>query len=80
MQKCACSNYFNEGFDEVCFRVNYNYLFYYGTYYLQVPKIYSIALLNKGQETSIQYKGDINKTSTSSIYGTTNDGIYNFYF
>jgi hypothetical protein len=60
--------------------VNYNYLFYYGTYYLQVPKIYSIALLNKGQETSIQYKGDINKTSTSSIYGTTNDGIYNFYY
>lgn len=60
--------------------VNYNYLFYYGTYYIQVPKIYSLALLNKGQEYSIRYSGDINKSSTSDIIGTTNDGTYNFYY
>lgn len=60
--------------------VNYNYLFYYGTYYIQVPKIYSLALLNKGQEYSIRYSGDINKSSTSNVIGTTNDGTYNFYY
>ena len=60
--------------------VNYNYLFYYGTYYIQVPKIYSLALLNKGQEYSIRYSGDINKSSTANVIGTTNDGTYNFYY
>jgi hypothetical protein len=60
--------------------VNYNYLFYYGTYYIQVPKIYSFALLNKGQEYSIQYRGDINKSFTTNVNGTTNDGTYNFYY
>ena len=60
--------------------VNYNYLFYYGTYYIQVSKIYSLALLNRGQEYSIRYSGDINKSSTSDIIGTTNDGTYNFYY
>jgi hypothetical protein len=60
--------------------VNYNYLFYYGTYYIQIPKIYSLALLNKGQEYSIRYTGDINKSSTSNVIGTTNDGTYNFYY
>jgi len=60
--------------------VNYNYLFYYGTYYIQVPKIYSLAFLNKGQEYSIRYNGDINKSSTSNVIGTTNDGTYNFYY
>lgn len=60
--------------------VNYNYLFYYGTYYIQVPKIYSLALLNKGQEFSIRYSGDINKSSTSNVIGTVNDGTYNFYY
>jgi len=59
---------------------NYNYLFYYGTYYLQVPKIYSIALLNKGQENMIQYTGALTKSHTTSIVGTTNDGTYNFYY
>lgn len=60
--------------------VNYNYLFYYGTYYLQVPKIYSIALLNNGQENMIQYSGLITKSNTSTIIDTTNDGTYNFYY
>jgi hypothetical protein len=60
--------------------LNYNYYFYYGTYYLQVPKIYSIALLNKGQEKQIYYNGEITKNVTSTIYETTNDGKYNFYY
>ena len=60
--------------------VNYIYMFYYGTYYIEVPKIYSLALLNKGQEDKIQYIGDINKSTTSDIIGTVNDGSYNFYY
>jgi hypothetical protein len=59
---------------------NYNYLLYYGTYYLQVPKLYTLALLNKGQETSISYVGKIITSTTSEVFGTTNDGIYNFYY
>ena len=60
--------------------VNYNYLFYYGTYYIQVPKKYTVALLNNNQTDKIQYTGNINKMSTSKVYGTTNDGTYNFYY
>jgi hypothetical protein len=60
--------------------VNYIYLFYYGTYYIQVPKIYSLALLNKSQEDTVRYSGDINKSSTSVVVGTVNDGTYNFYY
>jgi len=60
--------------------VNYNYLFYYGTYYIQVPKIYTMALLNKDQEYSIRYRGDINKSTTADVVGTTKDGTYNFYY
>ena len=59
---------------------NYNYLLYYGTYYLQVPKIYTLALLNKGQEIAINYVGKIITSTTSEVFGTTNDGIYNFYY
>lgn len=60
--------------------VNYVYVFYYGTYYIQVPKIYSLALLNKSQEDKVYYSGDINKSSTSDVVGTVNDGTYNFYY
>ena len=59
---------------------NYNYLFYYGTYYLNVPKMYSLAILNKGQENKIQYSGIKNKSTRSTIYSTTSDGTYNFYY
>ena len=59
---------------------NYNYIFYYGTYYLNVPKIYSLALLNKGQENKIQYGGVKNKSTRSTIYSTTSDGTYNFFY
>lgn len=59
---------------------NYNYLLYYGTYYLQVPKIYTLALLNKGQEIAINYVGKIITSTTSEVFSTTNDGIYNFYY
>ena len=60
--------------------VNYVYTFYYGTYYIEIPKIYSLALLNKGQENKIQYIGDINKSNTATIIGTVNDGSYNFFY
>ena len=60
--------------------VNYNYIFYYGTYYLNVPKIYSLAILNKGQENKIQYSGIKNKSTRSTIYSTTSDGTYNFFY
>ncbi len=60
--------------------INYNYLFYYGTYYIQIPKIYSLALLNKGQEYSIRYRGDISKSITNNVIGTKHDGTYNFYY
>lgn len=59
---------------------NYNYLLYYGTYYLKVPKLYTLALLNKGQEIQINYTGKLITSSTSSVYNTTNDGKYNFYY
>lgn len=59
---------------------NYNYLLYYGTYYLQVPKLYTLALLNKGQEIGISYVGKIITSTTSEVLGTTNDGTYNFYY
>ena len=60
--------------------VNYNYLFYYGTYYIQIPKIYSLTILNKGQESSIRYSGDISKSVTNDVIGTNHDGSYNFYY
>ena len=60
--------------------LNYNYMLYYGTYYLKVPEIYSLALLNKGQETNIFYNGDRTKSSISNIYETTNDGSYKFFY
>ena len=59
---------------------NYKYTFYYGTYYINVAKIYSLALLNKGQENKIQYSGDIKKSTRLDVYGTINDGTYNFYY
>lgn len=59
---------------------NYKYTFYYGTYYINVPKFYSLALLNKGQESKIQYSGNIKNSTTSNVYGTLNDGTYNFYY
>lgn len=60
--------------------INYNYSFYYGTYYLQVPKLYSVALLNNLCKTKIQYTGNIQKSVTSVVKSTTSDGTYNFYY
>jgi hypothetical protein len=60
--------------------VNYKYSFYYGTYYLQVPKLYSVALLNNLCKNQIQYTGDIQKCVTSLVQSTTSDGTYNFYY
>jgi hypothetical protein len=36
--------------------------------------------LNKGQENKIQYTGEINTSTRSTIYSTTNDGTYNFFY
>ena len=60
--------------------VNYNYIFYYGTYYLNVPKKYSLAILNKGQEDKIQYTGVINTSTRSTVDSTTSDGTYHFFY
>ena len=87
-QQCSLSIYYNQSL-KFCIQntiipfitsSNYNYLLYYGTYYLQVPKIYTLALLNKGQEIGISYVGKIITSTTSEVFGTTNDGIYNFYY
>lgn len=59
--------------------INFNYEFYYGTYYINVPTTFSIALLNNSQKNKIQYSGLPNKCITSDISYTTDDGTYNFY-
>jgi len=87
-QTCYLSVYYNESLKFLIQNsfilpnqsVNYNYVLYYGTYYLKVPKIYSLALLNKGQENKIQYTGIINTSKRSTIYGTMGDGTYNFFY
>jgi hypothetical protein len=87
-QQCNLSIYYNQSL-KFCIQntfvpfitsSNFNYLLYYGTYYLQVPKLYTLALLNKGQEIGINYVGKIITSTTSEVFGTTNDGIYNFYY
>jgi hypothetical protein len=60
--------------------LNYKYSFYYGTYYLKVPKLYSVALLNNLSKNQIQYTGDIQKSVSSLVKSTTSDGTYNFYY
>jgi hypothetical protein len=87
-QQCSLSIYYNQTlkfsiqntFTPFITSTNYNYFLYYGTYYLQVPKIYTLALLNKGQEIGISYVGKIITSTTSEVIGTTNDGTYNFYY
>lgn len=59
--------------------INFNYAFYYGTYYIKVPTIFSIALLNNSQKNKIQYSGTPSKCITTDISYTTDDGTYNFY-
>jgi len=87
-QQCNLTIYYNQAlkfsiqntYTPFITSTNYNYFLYYGTYYLQVPKIYTVALLNKGQEIGINYVGKIITSTTSDVIGTTNDGTYNFYY
>jgi len=52
------------------------------TYYLYVPKIYALALLNKNQTSNITYTGSTGRKQSASVYGTGNDtdGDYDFYY
>jgi len=59
---------------------NYNYAFYYGTYYINVPKTFAVALLNKDQQNMMQYTGDKYKRYEKEVFFTTNDGNYLFYY
>ena len=55
--------------------------FYKGrTYYLYVPKIYALALLNTTQTSNISYSGDSNKKETADVLGTEADDRYDFYY
>ena len=62
------------------FYSNNKYGLYIGTYYLYIPRIYAIALLNADQINNIQYTGDFDKMSIDTVLGTTSDGTYNFYY
>jgi hypothetical protein len=48
----------------------YLYNFTYGTYYLEIPKIYASTLLNKGYEDYVSFVGDENKKIVEYVYGT----------
>jgi hypothetical protein len=58
----------------------------YGTYYLEIPKIYACTLLNKGYEDCVTFIGDSEKRSIDNVYGTTlapgppQEGEYSFYY
>jgi len=64
-----------------------NHFYYevtYGTYYLNIPKIYACTLLNKGYEEYVTFVGDI--SILDSVYGTflepglKQEGEYSFYY
>lgn len=74
------SFYINNNTNYIVGNNNYNYAFYYGTYYLNVPKTFSVALLNNSQQNKIQYTGDQYKSIMSNVYFTTDDGSYFFYY
>ena len=51
------------------------------TYYLYVPKIYALALLNNNQVSNITYEGDADKIIPGvNVIGTEADGTYDFYY
>lgn len=52
-----------------------------GVYYINVPKIYQLAFLNKNQTDNFVYTPlDPTKSTTAEVIGTDNDGTYNFYY
>lgn len=57
----------------------------YGTYYLDIPKTYACALLNKGYEDCITFVGDADKCRTDTVQGLflspgLEEGDYPFYY
>ena len=53
----------------------------YGKYILKnVPVDYPVALLNRNKQHIISYKGSDFKKITKEVFGTYNDGIYDFYY
>jgi hypothetical protein len=51
------------------------------TYLIYVPQMYTLAILNSGQETNISYEGDPNKvTRDVLVAGTEADDLYDFYY
>ena len=50
-------------------------------YYIYVPQKYALAVLNSGQESNIQYKGDPKKaTRNIVVIGTEADDVYDFFY
>jgi hypothetical protein len=58
----------------------------YGTYYLEVPKIYACTLLNKGYEDCVSFIGDPECCTVDTVYGATlapgppQEGEYSFFY
>jgi hypothetical protein len=58
----------------------------YGTYYLNIPKMYACTLLNKGYEDAITFVGDADKCVEENAQdlflapGSVSDGDYSFYY
>jgi hypothetical protein len=50
------------------------------TYYIYVPKIYALAILNTTQTSNISYTGDSNKKQIADVLGTEADDRYEFYY
>jgi len=50
------------------------------TYYIYVPKIYTLAILNTTQTANISYTGDSTKKQTADVLGTEADDRYDFYY
>uniref|UniRef100_A0A6C0ES48 Uncharacterized protein n=1 Tax=viral metagenome TaxID=1070528 RepID=A0A6C0ES48_9ZZZZ len=88
-QDCYLVTYENEGpsysisntlYTRFSGSINYKYMFNYGTYYLRVPKTFAVALLNNGQQNSIQYTGNQLFRYSSNVVSTVSDGSYFFYY
>jgi hypothetical protein len=57
----------------------------YGTYYLEIPKIYACTLLNRGYEDCVTFEGMTEHRTVSQVKGLylapgTQEGEYSFYY
>lgn len=50
------------------------------TYYIYVPQMYKLAILNTGQTEFISYSGDPSKVIKQLVIGTEADDLYDFYY